>query len=91
MRVTTKGQVTIPKHVRDQLGIGPGSEITFELEGDLAYLRKTDTGISDEERRERFEKAMQELRKMVGTGTSGMTTDEIMDMTRGPFNDLDAD
>ena len=29
MRVTTKGQVTIPKHIRDHLGIGPGSEVEF--------------------------------------------------------------
>jgi len=29
MRVTTKGQVTIPKPIRDHLGIGPGSEVEF--------------------------------------------------------------
>ena len=29
MRVTEKGQVTIPKHVRDRLGIAPGSEVEF--------------------------------------------------------------
>ncbi|RWK37653.1 MAG: AbrB/MazE/SpoVT family DNA-binding domain-containing protein [Mesorhizobium sp.] len=29
MRVTTKGQVTIPKEIRDRLGIGPGSEVEF--------------------------------------------------------------
>ncbi|WP_348627159.1 AbrB/MazE/SpoVT family DNA-binding domain-containing protein [Mesorhizobium sp. WSM2561] len=29
MRVTTKGQVTIPEEIRDRLGIGPGSEVEF--------------------------------------------------------------
>ncbi len=35
-RVTTKGQVTIPKEIRDALGIEPGDEITFE-EGESGY------------------------------------------------------
>ncbi len=39
-RVTTKGQVTIPKEVREALGIEPGDEVTFE-EGESGYtLRK---------------------------------------------------
>ena len=32
MRVTEKGQVTIPKPIRDRLGIGPGSEVDFVLD-----------------------------------------------------------
>lgn len=39
-RVTTKGQITIPKEIRDALGIEPGDEITFE-EGESGYrIRK---------------------------------------------------
>ena len=30
MRVTSKGQVTIPQHIREQLGMQPGSEVRFE-------------------------------------------------------------
>jgi AbrB family looped-hinge helix DNA binding protein len=37
--VTSKGQVTIPKRVRDALGITPGSKIEFDLEGGGARLK----------------------------------------------------
>jgi antitoxin PrlF len=41
VRVTTKGQVTIPKPVRDRLGIRPGTKVEFELAEDgRAYLRQ---------------------------------------------------
>ena len=71
--VTTKGQVTIPKAVRDRLGIKPGHAVTFELAPDgRVILSKVDghTGVS------RFDK----LRGLAGTG---LTTDQIMALTRG--------
>ena len=37
--VTSKGQVTIPKRVRDALGITPGSKVEFDLEGGGARLK----------------------------------------------------
>lgn len=40
MRVTEKGQVTIPKEIRDRLGIGPGSEVDFIASGSGAMLVK---------------------------------------------------
>lgn len=39
--VTSKGQVTIPKVVRDVLGIKPGDEVIFRVEGDRAVLART--------------------------------------------------
>lgn len=39
-RVTSKGQVTVPKRIRDALGIRPGSEVEFELQGGQAVLRR---------------------------------------------------
>jgi len=36
-RVTEKGQVTIPKEIREELGIEPGDEITFE-ETETGYV-----------------------------------------------------
>ena len=38
--LTVKGQVTIPKPIRDQLGLRPGSQVVFELDAEgRAYLR----------------------------------------------------
>ena len=37
--VTSKGQVTIPKRVRDALGITPGSQVEFDLAGGGASLK----------------------------------------------------
>lgn len=39
MRLTDKGQVTIPKHIRVAAGVGPGSEVTFGLEGSKIVIR----------------------------------------------------
>ena len=42
--VTSKGQVTIPKRVRQLLGIGPGSKLTFDVEGATARIRLVQAG-----------------------------------------------
>lgn len=39
-RVTEKGQVTIPKEIRDRLGIHPGDEIDFEETEEGYVIRK---------------------------------------------------
>lgn len=38
--VTSKGQVTLPKAIRDALGLSPGSQVEFELEDGKVLLRK---------------------------------------------------
>ena len=40
-RVTSKGQVTVPKAVRDALGIAEGDEVIFRVEGNRAELART--------------------------------------------------
>ena len=40
MRVTTKGQVTIPQHIREKLGITPSTEVDFVEEEDRIFLVK---------------------------------------------------
>ena len=74
MRVTEKGQVTIPKELRDALGIGAGSEVTFERDGDAIVVRKTN------DRPTRGQLLVERLR---GRGDGTLSTDEIMALTRG--------
>ena len=47
--VTSKGQVTIPKEVRQQLGIRKGSRIVFRLVGDIVEMRVKSTPASNVE------------------------------------------
>lgn len=73
MRVTTKGQVTIPQALREQTGIVPGCEVEFRKEGNRLYLRKLKTpGRGDTL-----------VKRMAGKSTAGMSTDEILALTRG--------
>ena len=73
MRVTTKGQVTIPLFIREKLGIAPSSEIDFVEEKGKVYIVKK-RGSSPE--RSAF-------RKMRGIASVKLSTDEIMRLTRG--------
>jgi AbrB family looped-hinge helix DNA binding protein len=70
VRVTQKGQVTIPLPVRRALGIRPGSDVEFELDGHGARL------LVDSDR------ALEEIRRMRGAGEGEMTTEEILALTR---------
>ncbi len=48
-KVSIKGQITIPKEVRDMLGIHPGDEVEFEKDnGEVKIIKKTDSTIFDE-------------------------------------------
>jgi AbrB family looped-hinge helix DNA binding protein len=73
MKVTTKGQVTIPQHIREKLGITPNSEVDFVEEKDRIYL------IKKSERNGKMGK----FHPFRGIATVKMTTDEIMALTRG--------
>jgi len=72
MRVTTKGQVTIPQHIREKLGITPAVEVDFIEEKGRVYLVK----VKGENIKTR------KFRKLRGIATVKMTTDEIMALTR---------
>jgi AbrB family looped-hinge helix DNA binding protein len=45
-RMSSKGQITIPKAVRDALGIGEGDDVVFRVEGDRAVLARTPEFLS---------------------------------------------
>ncbi|MBT4285790.1 MAG: AbrB/MazE/SpoVT family DNA-binding domain-containing protein [Deltaproteobacteria bacterium] len=70
MRVTTKGQVTIPRHIREEFGILPESEVEFKVENRRVYI----------ERKLGTENKFKQLR---GVATVKMSTEEIMQLTRG--------
>jgi AbrB family looped-hinge helix DNA binding protein len=72
MRVTTKGQVTIPQHIREKLGITPATEVDFVEDKGRILLVKRKEGKA----------AMRKFTKLRGSATVKMTTDEIMALTR---------
>jgi len=71
--VTTKGQVTIPKPIRERLGIVPGDAVSFELapDGRIVLVKAGHARPAN-----RFE-------KLRGRAGPGLSTDEIMALTRG--------
>lgn len=73
MRVTEKGQIAIPKALRDTRGIGAGTEVESERRKDAILVRKATAGIT---RGERI------VDRMRGRGDVDMTTDEIVALTR---------
>ena len=75
MRITSKGQVTIPVEIRERLGLLPNSEVEFIIDGNTVRIRKVRGG----DKRRRGRSIVEHLR---GKATSGMTTDEIMALTR---------
>ena len=76
MRVTSKGQVTIPQEIRDKYGFLPQTEVTFVEEGERVYLvKQPDTTTT-----RRSQRLIAHLR---GRATVHMTTEEILALTRG--------
>jgi AbrB family looped-hinge helix DNA binding protein len=76
MRVTSKGQVTIPADIRARFGFVPGTEVEFVVEDDTVKLvRATQAGNTRGDR---------VVRRLLGRAVSRLTTDEILALTRGP-------
>jgi AbrB family looped-hinge helix DNA binding protein len=74
MKVTTKGQVTIPLEIRERLSIHPGTDVEFTVEGNAVKL------VPARGSQARGKRIVERLR---GRATVHMTTDEIMALTRG--------
>ena len=72
--MTSKGQVTIPIHIRRELGLEPGSLVAFELDGEAVRITKTRDGQ---------DRGAELVRHLRGRGDVAMTTDQIMALTRG--------
>jgi AbrB family looped-hinge helix DNA binding protein len=76
MRITSKGQVTIPAEIREQAGLLPHTEVDFEYDGKTVRLVRSRKSRKDG----RGERLVAHLR---GRGDVDMTTDAIMALTRG--------
>jgi AbrB family looped-hinge helix DNA binding protein len=79
MRLTSKGQVTIPQDIREKLGLHPGTEVEFDIVDDTVRIRRADT---QDERRRRV-RAWIERARGSASRRPALTTDEIMALTRG--------
>lgn len=77
MRITSKGQVTIPQAVREETGLLPNTEVEFVVDQTGVRIVKA----SSVKRASRGARAVQRLREPAGRVR--MTTDEIMALTRG--------
>lgn len=86
MRMTSKGQVTVPKHIRDRLGIAPGDDIGFREEGQAVIVEKVE---EPKKVNAGLELAKHLLGKgpMLRRGLPMMTSEEVIELTRGrPMN-----
>ena len=74
MRITSKGQATIPAGIRKRAGLIPYSEVAFEYDGETVRIVRVEPA-----RQRRGARLVVHLR---GRGDVAMTTDEIMALTR---------
>lgn len=79
MRITSKGQVTIPQDVRERAGLMPGTDVEFKIEaGGAVRLVKAKAGGRKKTRGQEL------AARLRGRGDFAMTTDEVMALMRGP-------
>ena len=76
MRITSKGQVTIPAEIRERAGLLPETEVEFHFDGKVVTIVKT----RSDRRAARGAKLVAAMR---GKGDVKLSTDEIMALTRG--------
>jgi AbrB family looped-hinge helix DNA binding protein len=74
MRITSKGQVTIPRHIRDRHGLLPDTEVDFVDNGGVVTIVPRESGRPD-----RGDKVVAALR---ATGHRKMSTDDLLRLTR---------
>lgn len=76
MKITSKGQVTIPQDIREKAGLMPDTEVEFHFDGNTVTLVKATncTNLSGRGK---------QLEKLRGKGDIKLTTDQIMALTRG--------
>ena len=78
MRITSKGQVTIPQEIRERAGLLPNTDVDFVLDGDLVFLVKSSERAGRPGRGQRAIAALE-----AHGGGIRLSTNEIMALTRG--------
>lgn len=81
MRVTSKGQVTIPQAIRERCGLRPHTEVHVVEEGGRVYLEK------DDSRPSRGHEAVQRLQQ--ARLRTRLSTDQLLALTRGDSETAD--
>lgn len=81
MRVTSKGQVTIPRDLRDLAGIAPNSEVVFALDDGKIVITPRDNPRERADR-ERLASFLAALDRLEGTGDQSLAADDVMSLTR---------
>jgi len=92
MRITSKGQVTIPKHIREKLGVQPGDEIGFPEAGQAVILEREETPALVSKGERQLADALKLIARLRREGKIeplGMSVDEYMDLIRGYSEDAD--
>jgi AbrB family looped-hinge helix DNA binding protein len=81
MRITSKGQVTIPVRIREEAGLMPNTDVEFacDAEGNVRLFRASKPG----KQKGRGEKLVEHFRRHRLRNPIKMTTEEIMKLTRG--------
>ena len=82
MRITTKGQVTIPQDIRERLGLLPHTEVEFRVERGAAVLRRKKGALS------RGERIVKEMRER-GTAKMVMSSKDLMALLRDEPDEID--
>ena len=80
MRITSKGQVTIPVEIRERTGLLPNTEVVFEYDGEVVRLRKA----KGKNPRGRGAKVDAHIRRTKKRADIKMTTEELMALLREP-------
>ena len=81
MRVSEKGQITIPKSLRELAGIQPHSDVTIAMEGGRLFIEAADRS-EQEANRARLERFLAALGRLEGSGDQSVSAEDVMRETR---------
>lgn len=82
MRISDKGQIIIPKHIRVAAGVAAGSEVTFSLEGSRIVITPVGAGVKAD-RRAKLQAAAARVRDSLSAEFKQLGADDIMQFIRG--------